>query len=154
MGIFSGMSEAKYSEGGIYLLDGNYVLQIEALKSGTNRQKVDYFVAECRILQSTNPERKPGTIVSWWVGIKVDTPALADVRRFLAEAGESDDADVDDQAAEMAVSEEQPFKGIVLRASATTKLTEKRKVPFTKVIWKLFEGTEGDVMALRKACGL
>lgn len=154
MGLFSGMSDAKYSEGGIYLLDGNYVLEVMELKSGTSRQRLDFFVAECRILQSTNPERKAGTICSWFVGIKPDTPALADIRRFLAVAGDSDDSDVDDTAAEMAVSSEQPFKGVVLRAAATTITTAKLKRPFTKVVWAQFEGTEGDVMAMRKAAGL
>lgn len=154
MGLFSGIEKASFSEGGIYLLDGNYVLEVMELKSGTSRQRVDFFVAECRILQSTNPERKIGTVVSWWVGLKVDTPALADVRRFLAVAGECDDTDVDDAAAEMAVSDEQPFKGRVLRAAATTITTSKLKRPFTKVLWSNFEGSEGDVAALRKAAGL
>lgn len=154
MGLFTGINDAKYSEGGIYFLDGNYVVQIEDLKSGTSRQKVDYFAAECRILQSTNPARPIGTLVTFWVGIKPDTPALADIRRFLAVAGDCDDNDVDDRAAEMSVSEEQPFRGVVLRAAATTITTAKKKLPFTKVVWEKFEGTEGDVAALRKAAGL
>lgn len=154
MGLFSGMKDAQYSDGGVYLLDGNYVLEITELKSGTTRQDLNYFVAECKILQSTNPARKPGTVVSWFVGIKKDTPALADIKRFLAVCGEVEDTEVDDAAAEMSVSDEQPFAGRVLRAAATTITTKKNKRDFTKVVWTNFEGTEGDVAAMKKAAGL
>ena len=153
-GLFSGIEKASYSEGGVYLLPGNYILEVMELKSGTSRQKVDFFVAECRVLQSTNSDRRPGTIVSYWVGLKVDTPALSDVRRFIAVCGECEDTDVDATAAEMAVSDEQPFKGRVLRAAATNIITAKAKRDFTKVVWSNYEGSEADVIALKKAAGL
>lgn len=149
MGIFSGIDKATPSEGGVYLLPGQYVVEIVKCKSGTTRKKLDFFLSELRVLQSSNPERPVGSLCTWFVGIMPDTGALGNIKRFLAIANDVEDADVDDAGAEMAVSDTNPLAGTLLRADAVNVKT-RAGGDFTRVSWAKFDGTQREADTLKQ----
>lgn len=148
MGLFSGIDKASYSENGVFFLPGNFVVEVLKCKSGTTRKKVDFFLAEVRILQSSNPERPVGSKVTWFVSIVPDTSALGNIKNFIAVASDIDEKEVDDAGAEMVVSDAQPLNGTLLRASAVNLKTRADR-DFTKVSWEKYEGTVEEAKALR-----
>lgn len=135
MGLFTGIKDAKYSEGGIYFLPGNYLVRVDKAKVGKTRKDVPFFVTETTILESDNPERKRGSSCSWMCMGDKDA-FLGNVKNFCAIATEIDDADVDEAGVELIVSEDNPLGGTILRVQATNIKTREGK-DFTKVIWKM-----------------
>lgn len=150
MGLFTGIDKASYSENGVFFVPGNYVVEILKCKSGTTRKKVDFFLAEARILQSSNPDRPVGSRATWFVSIILDTSALGNIKNFIAVASDIDEKEVDDAGAEMVVSDAQPLNGTILRATAVNLKTRAGK-DFTKVSWEKYEGTVEEAKALRAA---
>jgi hypothetical protein len=138
MGLFSGIKEAKPSQGGTYLEAGIYQSRIDACKSGKARDGIGFFVVELEHLQSNNPHHPAGSRVSWMV--KLDPSyletALGNIKTFLAVAGDCDESEVDEAGTELAVSAANPLKGVVLNISATNIKTKAGK-DFTKAMFKL-----------------
>lgn len=154
MSIFKGIKDAKGGDGGTYLSEGAYIVDIDACKQGEMRDGTPFFVVEFTILQNSGPEcNKPGTTASYFVKVEKDTPALANIRRFISVASDTPEDEIDDAGAEMVVSKDQPLKGTVLRVQATQIVTKKGN-DFTKHVWSKFEGTEEDAGKLRKAAVL
>ena len=148
MGLFTGIDKASYSENGVFFVPGNYVVEVLKLKAGTTRKKIDFFLAECRILQSSNPERPVGSKATWFVSIIPDTSALGSIKNFIAIANDVDEKDVDDLSAEMVVSDAQPIAGTFLRATATNLKTRAGN-DFTKVSWEKYTGSVEEANVLR-----
>jgi hypothetical protein len=153
MGLFGGIKDAKYSEGGIYVLPGVYLFEIQALKAIRTRTQKDAFVAEFKVLESTNPERLPNSLCSWMVTFDKE-PAMGNVKQFLASVLGVKDDQIDESVAEYAVNlvddaatnrVANPCKGRKVRCSAVN-ITTKSNRPFTKC--KFF--TEADAAGAAK----
>lgn len=140
MGRFTGAEHARPSEGGVWVLPGIYDVEILKCKAGTSRANLDFFVAELKILTSDNPQRRPGGVMSWMCTIKVDTPALGDIRAFVAEAEGADIDEVGEEEIEYACSDANPLEGAKMHLVATTIQLKKTGKDFTKVKWELIEG--------------
>jgi hypothetical protein len=135
MGInaYGGISEAKFSEGGTYVLPGVYRFKVLACKHINMRTGKQAFVVELEILESTNADRMPGTTCSWMVTLDKE-PALGNIKQFVTVAAPCNENQVNEAAILLIVGEQNPLKGRVLRCSAT-EITTKAGRPFTKVKW-------------------
>lgn len=139
MGLFGGIKEAKYSEGGVYVKAGVFRFQIEALKAIRTRTGKDAFVAEFKVAESTNTERPVGSLCSWMVTFDKE-PAMGNVKQFLAALLNVKDDQIDESVAEYAVNAvddpankrvANPCKGRFVRCSAIDIMTKSNR-PFTK----------------------
>jgi hypothetical protein len=138
MGIFSGVREAKVTEGGRYIEPGNYIVEIQRCKEGETRKKVEFFVAECRILESDNSNMKPGEEASWMVTADKDA-TVGNLKHFaMATTGCTED-EVDEAGLKEIVSERNPLAGLKMRVYAYNKPTQAGK-PFTRVKWIAYDG--------------
>jgi len=159
MGLFSGVGQAKVTQGGIYFEPGNYLVEIQrvcAIRSQKDRK--DYFIVEAKILESDCPTRKPGTVASQAIDIS-NVMGPVNIKAFLAAAMGIDPADQDaveealgveldargkvakdkgEEAAEYATSEENPLEGLKLRLNCAEIRTQKGN-PFTKHNWRPLE---------------
>lgn len=133
MGRFGGVGDAKYNEGGVYFQPGRYLVRVDVVKTGESRKKVEFFVVECTILYSENPELKKGGSVSWMVMSDWDT-YLGNIKHFVSVAQEVEMDEVDEEGVEMCVSDENPLAGTFLVAVAANVKT-KKDADFTKVKW-------------------
>lgn len=134
------IQEAKFSEGGTYLLPGVYRIEVIACKHIKTRQGREAFVVELSILESNNPERPPGSTCSWMVMLDQE-PALGNIKNFISAAYPCEDSQVSEQAVLLIVGEKNPLKGHRARASAVNIKTKNRGTDFTKVKW--FEDSVG-----------
>jgi hypothetical protein len=130
MGMFGKINEARYSEGGIYVLPGVFRFEIQKCKSGHTRAQVPFFVAELAVLESNNPERPVGSSCSYMVTLDKE-PALGNIRHFCAVACGSDIEEVGEAEVEAIVAENNPLAGVKIRCSAVN-ITTKKGQPFTK----------------------
>ena len=81
MGLFSGIENAKATEGGNYLKPGLYDVEVVRLATGVTRKKVDFFAADLRVIGTNNPDHRPGEVVNWFVGMDKE-PALGNIKAF------------------------------------------------------------------------
>lgn len=146
MGIFGKISEAKFSDGGVYLLPGVYLLKVRSCKQIRARAGFDAVVVEFEVVKSSNQERLPGSIVNWMV--KLDPAyletALGNIKQFMASVANCDMNAITEQVAEVFTSDKSPLPGRLVRASAVNIKT-KRGSDFTKV--KYFPETAGEAAA-------
>ena len=134
MGLFGNIATATYSEGGVYLVPGVYRLEILSIISKRTRAQKDAFIVELKVLESTSTERLPGSTCAWMVMITPDSPALGNIKQFLATVIGCEMSQIDERVAEAAVAQQQPLKGHIVRAAAVNIMTKKNQ-PFTKVKW-------------------
>ncbi len=141
MGVFGGIKEAKFSEGGNYLKEGVHRLQVEACKHIKTLAGIDSFVVEFKILESSNPAHLPGSLCSQMIQIKPNTPALGNIKQFLMVAlgKETTEDMITEEVLLYTVSEANPLKGRIVRADAHNIMT-KKNTPFTKVRYMPDEG--------------
>ena len=152
MGLFSGMSDAEVGTSKVYFLPGDYVVQIRRVIYKDGRRD-KFYIAECLILESTNPERPKGTSASWlqkMSGASAEV-ALGAIKGFLAACEGVDplnkDAvtaaftdqngqDISEEIATMSVDEAQnPLGGVVLRLNAVQGETKDGRA-FTYHNWR------------------
>lgn len=147
MGLFGGIKGQRGSQGGVYFLPGNYVVEIQRCKTGKTRKEIDFFVAECKIVESDNPERKPGSSASFMVTLDKD-PALGNIADFMRmgmwlqgrAAGlddlppEADGIELDEGDADEICGEDNPFVGMEMGLEAYNKPT-KAGNDFTRHKW-------------------
>jgi len=131
MGIFGKIGEATYSDGGVYLKAGVYRLELLSVISKRTRKGQDAFIAEFKVLDSTNPERLPGSVCSWMVTLDKE-PALGNIKQFISEVMGCDMAQVNEQIAERVVASDNPLKSKIVRACAVDIKTKAGR-DFTKV---------------------
>jgi len=137
MGIFGNIGNAKYSDGGVYVLPGVYRCEILKCVYMKTRKGQDAFIVELKVLESTNKDRLPGSTMSWMVTLDKE-PALGNIKQFLSEACETNMDAITEQVVEACIAENgpqpQPLAGRMVRCSAT-EITTKANRPFTKVKW-------------------
>lgn len=133
MGIYGDITGSKMSEGGIYVLPGVYRFELLACKHVNMRTGKQAFVAELRVLESTNPQRMPGSTCSWMVTLDQE-PALGNIKAFIMAAAPCKEEQVSEDLVLLVIGEKNPLKGRIVRASAVNIKT-KRGSDFTKVKW-------------------
>lgn len=123
MGIFGGIKEARYSEGGVYLLPGVYRLQVVVCKQLRTRTQKDAVVVEFKVLESSTPERPVGSSVSWMLTFDKE-PAMGNFKQFLGVAlkwinpAATEDM-IDESVCEYASGPANPLGGIAANPTAT-----------------------------------
>lgn len=144
-GFFRGLGSAKPSVGGVYFqcnkgpdhtekepdwLPAMYVVEVKKLTAMVSRKKDDLFIFEAKILESDCPARKEGMTCSWVVNLAKDS-ALGNIRGCLAALSGIEPSDelgleeIDDDVAELAVSDDQPFRGAMVGLECTMVKTKK-----------------------------
>ena len=81
MGLFSGIEDAKATQGGNYLKPGMYLVQILRISVGKTRKGVDFFASDLKVLGSNNEAHGIGSVANWFVGFDKE-PALANCKAF------------------------------------------------------------------------
>lgn len=132
--MFSGIEEARISEGGVYFKPGVFRVEVEAVKGLKDRKGVGTFVVEGTLLESSEPSLPVGTAVSWVVKLDKE-PALGNIKAFIAAAMGEDAKNVTAESVDLVISAGNPLKGTKLRASAQNIKT-KAGNDFTKITWK------------------
>lgn len=124
MGMFAGMNKAEKFGQGVYFKDGTHLVEIVKLlgKSSEKKNGKHFFIAECRVLESTiEPE---GTLRSWTVNVNSES-GLGDVKAFLAAIAGSEDSEIfgDDAEAigEVVVGADNPCAGMKVALETFTK---------------------------------
>lgn len=161
MGAFSGLRKAKSTKGGNYIQPGNYLFQIKRVKmqQGQVGGKL-WFIAELLVLKSEqtvddirpNPiNTEPSMVVEVSTKDFDDmTPkeqlGLGNIKAFLYAAFSAlaisegakppEEDDIGEEAADMAVSEDNPLAGVRLSGKAFHKDTQRGGV-FTRVNWSV-----------------
>lgn len=151
MGLFGKIGEAKFSEGGIYVLPGVYLFDIIAVKTLRTRTMKDAFVAEFSVVESSNPQRLPGSSCSWMVTFDKE-PAMGNVKQFLATVLAATMEQITEAIAEAACSEANPLAGKRVRCSAV-EITTKANRPFTKVKFLSADASAADIAKEHAAAG-
>jgi hypothetical protein len=156
MGIFSNIDSAKGSEKSNYFLPGVYTAEIQRCKQGRTRKGVDFFVAEFKLLESSNPERAAGSSVSYMVMLpagddekmRLGLGNVADFMRaglaaFAAQTEgvtmEPSTVPLDEETAEKVTGEENMLAGVVIKAEAFNAPT-KAGTDFTRLKWFVVPG--------------
>lgn len=141
MGLFNKITEVKVNNGGVYFEPGVYALEALSIRTGKTREgDRPFFVAEFKILESDCEKRRPGTTVSWMVMLDkwVET-GLANIKGFVCALMNIPEEAVDEAGIEAMVSDEQPCKGMKVRASATMIKTRGKGTDFTKVVFSAYD---------------
>lgn len=151
------MSEAKPGFDRTYFAatTAQYICQIRSMK-GDRRlsDNVPYFVAEFDILKRLGTEgNQPGTQASWMTLIKLNTPALANIKELLAATYGVPFAAVDDKSADLAISAEQPFRGRIVLVKTRAGKTQKGG-DFTYHNFESVTATPEEIAALRSALNM
>jgi hypothetical protein len=106
MGVFSGIENAKSTEGGNYLKPGVYDVEVVRLSTGKTRKGVDFFAADLKVIGSNNPDHRVGDIANWFVGFDKE-PSLGNVKAFavacLSSEGAVDPATITEKVMESLV---------------------------------------------------
>lgn len=146
--LFSGFSESKaVTGGGVYLNSGHrYRLKIERISFYDGRNG-EFLIHEFMIVESDDPTRPVGTGASWLVKYGTDM-TFPNFKAFLAAANGIDPGDqagiereITDEVAELAVSEAQPLRGMLVDVSVV-EVTTKKGTPFSKHVWKPVSGQD------------
>src|SRR5690349_14814971 len=120
--IFRGIREAQQMGGGRRLEPGNYTLKIDTVRFFTSRKdnSSPVFVVDLEVLDSDNSNFKKGDKVGYVTKqSKFPQYFLADIKAFIAAAANVGDDQVDEDAAEEVIAEDQPLRGRTVRCSVT-----------------------------------
>lgn len=141
MGMFDGIEKVTSTAGGKWVLPGDHLFKILALRQPPKLRSGDCFIGELEVVESNNPDYKVGDLVSYVRNITAQKEmALADVKAFLAAAAGIDEAKVDAEGAKAAVGEAQPFAGKLIRCYAFNKPQAKDATKsFTHCRWSHVE---------------
>lgn len=133
MGLFSKIKEASVNQGGVYILPGTYVAEVESCKIGETRKGEAFFVADLKVIESDNEERAEGSHMSYMVMSSWDS-FESNVKAFIMGVMGCEEEEVDEEMAENAISEDQPLAGERVKIEATNVKT-KSGGDFTKCRW-------------------
>jgi hypothetical protein len=134
MGVFSKVTTASVNGGGVYFLTGSYKVSISAVKSIVSRSGDNLFVIECDILESDVPERRPNTKCSQVINLSKHESAPGNIKAFMAAALDESSDNITENECELAVSDQNPLEGTIMRLVCTTTKT-KRNTDFTLHQW-------------------
>ncbi len=133
--VFDRVASAEGQEGSVFIVPGVYpVLGIDVLKMIRSRKGDDLFIAELEIIESDVPERPQGSRMAWMANFRHD-PTPSAVKTFLARVMGVPPEEVDAAGSRLAVGEQQPCRGRLIRLEAT-QIETKSGNPFTKCTWR------------------
>lgn len=141
MGFFTGTQSPTGSGKGRYIKEGNYKVEIAAVKTGQDRKKIDNFIVEFIVLETDNEEIAVGGKYSWYLSSNWDS-SPDDAAKFLAYANNIDPTDaavvekeMTEEFYEFVVDEKHnPLAGIVMPLKCWTSETQAGK-EFTNFDW-------------------
>ena len=141
MGMFAGVSEVAVRKKNRYLEEGNYTVEISAIKSGrSNQTEKPYFVAELDIIESDNPDFREGETVTWMTMLhQYKKFFLEDVKNFVSTVLNVDPDEVTEEVCEFVSGEEQPLVGKRLYVSTRLSTNQKSGKTFTESDFRLVE---------------
>jgi hypothetical protein len=139
MGNFESIGSARMSGGGVYFLQGNYIVEVEKAFQMKSFKNADLVIVECKIVESDVPERAPGTRASWVP--KINPESMGSIKQFLAAANGIDPSDdetvnkeITPQVAELSFVTDSPLCGTKLGLQCVNVKT-KAGGDFTKHVW-------------------
>lgn len=169
VGVFSNVRAAKVSKSGRYYQEGNYIVEIQAVKMIVSAEVANkhYFIVETVCKESDNPDIKPGDEYSQVIDMQ-NIMAGANIKIFLAAASDVDayqendalneqiedkwssllEREVDmEKICEIVTSNENPLAGIVLGLQCVTVKTRPtverpQGGTFTKHQWFALDESE------------
>ena len=139
--MFAGVSEVAVRKKNRYLEEGNYTVEISAIKSGrSNQTEKPYFVAELDIIESDNPDFREGETVTWMTMLhQYKKFFLEDVKNFVSTVLNVDPDEVTEEVCEFVSGEEQPLVGKRLYVSTRLSTNQKSGKTFTESDFRLVE---------------
>lgn len=141
MGMFTGIGEAQVGVGRRYFVQGKFKVKVQEVTSGTTRKGMRFFAVESEVLESNADAFKPGDVASWFVKMDGNDSALGNIKGFLAAALDLPPAEVTEDDAELAVSQDQPLVGAELVVVANQVKTRAGR-DFTAVNWYSLSASE------------
>ena len=137
MGAFDGIESVTSTSGGEWIVPGNHVFRVNALKMPQNLRAGDCFIGELTVVESDT--MREGASVSWVRNItKHREMALTDIKQFLAAVAHINEEEVDQDGANEAVSEDQPLAGRLVKCEAYNRQTQSGN-DFTRTSWSCTE---------------
>ncbi|KKN75949.1 hypothetical protein LCGC14_0375060 [marine sediment metagenome] len=153
MGLFTGIDEAQVGSSGVYFQPGIYVVELLKVFALRGRNEVDFFIAECQVVESDNEKHPVGHKASWCVKLSQDM-AMPNIKGFIAAVNgidphddETVNAEVTSDVVEYAVSDDNPLAGVHVGLQTTMITTRKEKKPFTKHEWSPVDQPEAEEAA-------
>lgn len=154
MGMFDSVASAEVTGGGVYFLPGKYRVRVAQVKAQrSQRSGKDFFVVECEILTSDNPERKAGSKASQVVDIG-NVMGPVNIKAFVAAAsGHAPDSEGLNEAlietwgaltgthlnvsqiCERVVAADNPLEGVEINLECANIKTRGTGKDFTKHFW-------------------
>ena len=154
MGMFGGIKEARYTDGGSYVLEGVHRLEVIGCKKFTTKGGIPSFIVEFKVLESTNAKMTPGLLCSHMIQVMPAFPSvgLGNISQFLQIALTTPEKtvgpdDITEEVGEYASDEKaNPLKGKIVRAFGVQTTSKIKKAEFTKIKyftdWDLSGATE------------
>jgi hypothetical protein len=84
MGLWDGLKSAQVFEKGAYLGPGTYDAEIVRILTKQTQKSGLGFIVELKVINSNNPEHKPGSKASWFQSMKSPPQAFAAIKEFVA----------------------------------------------------------------------
>lgn len=141
MGAFgAGYKDAKTFKGGIYFTPGTYKVEVEKVAIINTRASGQQFCVTGKILESEGPNAtQVGATASTMVKVGHDVFPSTTKQFFQAAFSESlgkamAEDEIDEEMAELAVSEANPLGGTILNLVAVNIKTRAGN-DFTKLVW-------------------
>ena len=148
MGVFSAVTNASVNSGGVYFLAGTYKIKISAVKMILSRKGENMFVVEADILESDNPERRPGTKASQVINLTKHDSAPGNIKAFMAAALDVPAEEITESECDLACSETNPLAGTIMKLGCTMTKT-RANTDFTIHQWSFVSEPDGAVAAPR-----
>lgn len=151
MGLADKLAGAKINRTGEYLVPGDYVLEIVELKmqKSAKRRGQENFIAKMKVVSYDGPNastEKPGKERGWVKNPDGEYNEAGEILKFLGVCSGIDPNDaekieqeVNGEVQELAVSDEQPFKGVQI---VCTVLPPKPGKSYCKTLFYPMEAAE------------
>ena len=137
MGMFGEIGSAKTYGAGKYIAPGTHELEVHEVSTFESSQHAGrhYMCVEADVIATTCEDHTPGERVSWLVNLQQPS-AMSNCLGFaLSLDPEAVKADITEAFMERLCSEEQPARGLRVRAMANVIQTRAGN-DFTKVTWE------------------
>lgn len=123
---------------------GEFHVRLSKIKDIEGRSGDLFFIIEFQVVKSSHADVMEGRFYSQVIKYNQDMGPV-NVKRFVLSANgldpndEENEDEVDGDATEYVLSEDQPLEGLEMDLSCEVVLTKKKKEPFTKHTWHPIE---------------
>jgi len=152
MGLFAGVKEARFTDGGSYVGEGVHRLEVIECKEFKTRAGIPAMIIEFKFLESSNPKHAPGSLASHMIQVDPRFPSvgLGNISNFMQTALSTPAVaaapgveaapenligpdDITEEACTFACSPAQPLKGTIVRANAVQAKSKMKGAEYTKI---------------------